>query len=214
MYNIQSFAIQPKRVEASVVAAPKPLLGLTDTSASVPINTSIIKMSKIAVRKSFEPKLYYLTIVLTSEKATYKVNALVDTGCAKSAMSKLTYLKLHNQDSTLQPQQSSIKIQTCDGTNHSIMGFIQLNLQFVNSNFCLHNQQIMIVEQLSDEFIIGSDILGSEVVSKIQSPFIYFLHKGKEIKQEMNLVTYPQLCLQAIKNLIYSNLLSAQSSLA
>jgi hypothetical protein len=159
-------------------------------------------MSKIAVRKSFEPKLYYLTIVLTSEKATYKVNALVDTGCAKSAMSKLTYLKLHNQDSNLQPQQSSIKIQTCDGTNHSIMGFVQLNLQFVNSNFCLNNQQIMIVEQLSDEFIIGSDILGSEVVSKIQSPFIYFLHKGKEIKQEMNLITYPQLCLQTIKNLI------------
>jgi len=55
-------------------------------------------MSKIAIRKSFEPRLYYLSILLNATNAVLKVNALIDTGCAKSAMSKLTYLKLLSQN--------------------------------------------------------------------------------------------------------------------
>ena len=159
-------------------------------------------MSKIAIRKSFEPRLYYLTILLNATNAVLKVNALIDTGCAKSAMSKLTYLKLLSQNKNLQLTQSKARIQTCDGTNHTIMGFVKLIIQFQNTSFQLDDQYIMVIEQLSDDFIIGSDILGSDVVNKIQTPFIHFNHNGKNIKQEMTLVMYPQLCLQAIKNLV------------
>ena len=159
-------------------------------------------MSKIAIRKSFEPRLYYLSILLNATNAVLKVNALIDTGCAKSAMSKLTYLKLLSQNKDLPLTQSKARIQTCDGTNHTIMGFLQLTIKFQNTSFQLEDQHIMVIEQLSDEFIIGSDILGSDVVAMIQGPFIHFNHNGKTTKQEMTLVTYPQLCLQAIKNLI------------
>ena len=159
-------------------------------------------MSRMAIRKSFEPRLYYLTILLNATNAVLKVNALIDTGCAKSAMSKITFLKLSSQNKDLKLTQSKARIQTCDGTNHTIMGFLKLTIQFPNTSFQLEDQYIMVIEQLSDDFIIGSDILGSDVVTKIQSPFIHFNHNGKSTKQEMSLVTYPQLCLQTIKQLI------------
>jgi transposase InsO family protein len=119
-------------------------------------------------------------------------------------MSKLCYLKLKNQNPDIKPASSNVKIQTCDGTNHSIMGFVNLTLVFPQSQFTLHSQHIMIVEQLSDDFILGSDILGSKAVSKIETPFIFFNQNGKKFKQEMNLVTYPQLHVQSAKQLIIS----------
>ena len=189
-------------MNASVVAALKPRLGLNDTAASVSTNDLPIKLSSIAIRKAFEPRLYYVTIILEAENARLKVNTLIDTGCAKSAMSKIAFMKLYNQNSNLKIISSKQRIQTCDGTNHTITGFIKLSLLFPNTNFRIKDHHVMVIEQLSDEFILGSDILGSDIVTKIQTPFIYFLQNGKEIKQEMTLVTFPQLCLQAIKNLI------------
>jgi len=59
----------------------------------------------------------------------------------------------------------------------------------------------MVVEQLSDQFLIGSDILGSTYVSKIQYPHIYFTDGNNEYKVKMNQTTYPELKMTSIKSL-------------
>ena len=131
--------------------------------------------------QGFEPRLYYINTILSIKDIFIPVSALIDTGCAKSAMSKLTFNKLNPNNSIL-IQDSTAKIQTCDGTSHAITGFITVNISFPDTLFQLKAQQIMIVEKLSDDFIIGSDILGSQSVSKIQTPLIYFTDGIEEFK--------------------------------
>jgi len=158
-------------------------------------------MSKLALGHTFEPRLYYLLITLNATNAKLDVRALVDTGCAKSAMSKSTFLKLRSQNPSLEVFNSSAKIQTCDGTSHAITGFVKLTISFKNTSFQLSGQQIMVVEQLSDDFIIGSDILGSQSVSKIQSPLIHFTDGINNFEMKMIIITYPELHLKSIKKL-------------
>jgi hypothetical protein len=154
-------------------------------------------MSRLAMGQGFEPRLYYINIILSLENTFIPVSALIDTGCAKSAMSKQTFTKL-NQSNSLPIQQSTAKIQTCDGTSHAITGFIAINISFPDTLFQLKAQQIMIVEKLSDDFIIGSDILGSQSVSKIQTPLIYFTDGIEEYKIKINIVTYPKFQFSAV----------------
>lgn len=158
-------------------------------------------MSRLAMQHNFEPRLYYLNIILSTKDLSLPIKALVDTGCAKSAMSKISFLKLQQSNSNLIIQRSTAKIQTCDGTSHAIMGFINLTIEFPNTNFQLRSQQIMIVEKLSDDFIIGSDILGSQSVSKIKAPLIYFTDGISEFEVKMTVVTYPELHLTSVKKL-------------
>ena len=147
--------------------------------------------------QGFEPRLYYINIILSIKDTFIPVTALIDTGCAKSAMSKLTFNKL-NPNNSLIIHNSTAKIQTCDGTSHAITGFITINISFPDTLFQLKSQQIMIVEKLSDDFIIGSDILGSQSVSKIQTPLIYFTDGIEEFKVKMNIVTYPEFQFSAV----------------
>jgi len=149
---------------------------------------------------SFEPRLYYLNIIINTTTNSLPVKALIDTGCAKSAMSKNVFQRL-NQSNDIPIFNSTAKIQTCDGTNHAIMGFIDVIISFTDTPFTLDSQKIMIVEKLSDDFILGSDILGSQSVSKIQAPLIYFTDGSTEYEMKMIMITYPELHLTSAKNL-------------
>jgi len=112
-----------------VAAAPK-LPKSFNTTASVK-NQQCFKMSRLAIRTTFEPRLYYLPMYLLAQDGTLKkVSALVDTGCAKSAMSKATYLYLKQHATNLTLSTSNAKIETCDGTSHNIMGFVNVTITF------------------------------------------------------------------------------------
>lgn len=155
-------------------------------------------MSTLAFRKSFEPRLYYLEIILTIDNYHYPVKALIDTGCAKSAMSKQTFETIKQMAQNFKLSHSSAKIQTCDGTSHTIMGFTTVTISFVNTHFSLTDQQVMVIAQLSDNFIIGSDILGSKYVKKIQTPHIYFTDGTNDFPQLMTQIRYPDLQFKSI----------------
>ncbi len=158
-------------------------------------------MSTIAFRTNFTPKLYYLNILLKHNEHKIPIKALIDTGCAKSAMSYKTFLMIKQISNQFELSQSNAKIQTCDGTSHKIMGFADLNISFPNSTFELNNQQVMVIEILSDPFIIGSDILGSKCVLKIQPPNLVFTDGCAHFPQKMVQVNFPDLQLKTINQI-------------
>jgi hypothetical protein len=58
-------------------------------------------------------------------------------------MSLKTFNKLHEINKLLQLENSKPKIETCDGTNHQISGFVNVDLDFVNRKLLLEKQKIL-----------------------------------------------------------------------
>jgi len=172
-----------------------------DTNTTAGVHNNVFKISKLAIRTTFEPRLYYLDIILDKSKANFPTQALIDTGCAKSAMSYLTFEKLHKLNSNLRISNSKAKIETCDGTSHPIIGFVTIDISFMKGDFNLQNQQIMVIKQLSDSFLLGSDILGSSYVSKIQHPEIHFTDGSTNFVETMRIKRFPQLQMKTLREL-------------
>ena len=193
---------RPKLESALAFAEPKLTNGEPDDKSAIVKKSEFpfpkFKMSKLAFRTTFEPRLYYLQILISNATNFYSVRALIDTGCAKSAMSNNCFQALKRISPKLKIAESNAKIQTCDGTNHNIVGFVTINISFPNATFRLVEQQVMVVEQLSDDFIIGSDILGSRCVLKIQPPNVVFTDGKTEFPQRMLQVNYPNLSMKTI----------------
>jgi hypothetical protein len=142
-----------------------------------------------------------LRVNLDPTISNLEVVALIDTGCAKSAMSLKTFNKLQQLNKLLRLENSRAKIETCDGTNHQISGIVNVDLAFVNRKLLLEKQQILVIQQLSDDFLLGSDILGSSFVSKIQSPNIHFTNGTTKFVEQMIIKQFPQVAFKAVKKL-------------
>jgi len=105
--------------------------------------------------------------------------ALVDSGCAKTAMSSKLFEKILSLDSSNKLTPQNIKIQTVDGTKHNIKGTIQTTLSFEEDKIIPLNIEILVVDELTDALLIGADILTSSIVEKI-TPLSIFLGNGKQ----------------------------------
>jgi len=120
-----------KHLEASRTVAQKSLANDPDGTIIAADNSRpfILTLSKIATRSSFEPQLKFvnITMILTND-ANYQVKALVDSGCAKTAMSYKLFKTLLEIDHSLVITTSNVKIQTCDGTVRKTEGFLQISI--------------------------------------------------------------------------------------
>jgi len=69
------------------------------------------------------------------DKVKFPIKALVDSGCAKTAISTKLYEKLIKV-SNIPIKESKVKIQTCDGTTHQIKGLAEITftIRFAKSN--------------------------------------------------------------------------------
>jgi hypothetical protein len=154
------------------------------------------------------PRLLYLPIEVSPEKPTptrdspyhpfLKINALIDTGCAKTSMSKACYDKLtETLGQQLPLTKANVSITTCIGTSTQIHGITTVKLTLdMNTKYTLKTT-VIVVETLSDPIIIGQDILGSEHVQSITSDTISFkvtTNKSTTVLETPLVVKqYPQL---------------------
>ena len=147
----------------------------------------------MATRASFQPKLQFLMITIHLTNSQYSIKALVDSGCAKTAISLKTFQKLQSLDTDLQVKQSEVRIQTCDGSTHKVDGTALLTFSFDKLQKCPVQTDIMIVAHLADDMLLGSDILSSSIVQKTTPTSIFFENPlTKECFQELFLTkTFP-----------------------
>jgi len=142
-------------------------------------NDLVFHMSKLAIRTSFEPKLQFLkTFIHIRNGHIVNTNALVDSGCAKTAMSSKLYDKICSLDSSHTLTTQNIKIQTVDGTKHNIKGTALFTISFDEDKTIPISIEILVIDALTDPLLIGADILTSALVEKI-TPLSIFLRNGK-----------------------------------
>ena len=123
------------------------------------------------------PKLHYLVLsLLVGKNNNIHVKALIDTGCAKTAISQTLYEKLSEQTKHTMKTNQNIKIQTCDGTQHNILGTVEIIFEIVGTGtrFCI---KTLIIPQLADDFLLGLDFLSSPFVEKITQEHVH-IHKS------------------------------------
>ncbi|MEY2832904.1 MAG: gag-polyprotein putative aspartyl protease, partial [Cyanobacteriota bacterium] len=131
-------------------------------------------MSKLATRLIFQPQLQYLPVIINDKNDQTMVKALVDSGCAQTAISSKLYKNLLKINPALQLRKCNARIQTCDGTTHGIDGIALLNLTIGDQKLITIHTNVMVVANLADEMLIGSDILQSSLVAKTTPKAIYF----------------------------------------
>jgi hypothetical protein len=156
-------------------------------------NYQLFKLSKVATRSTFQPKLHFLDIFITHAHKEIQTKALIDSGCAKTAMSMNFYNKLPYKP-TLQ-KKNSIHIQTCDGTTHGINGTTLINLTIGKQKLFQVTMDIMVVHNLADDLLLGLDFLSSTFVQKITPTAIYLKCQDKTICEKFIETTYPTMAI-------------------
>ncbi len=113
-------------------------------------------------------------------------------------MSSKLFKKLKIQDPNLNVRQYNAKIQTCDGTTHGIEGLLNIELIIGDKNAITINLNVMVVPNLADKFLIGSDELQSNRVVKTTPKTIYFKcpQTKKVIMKPFKITVFP---IQPIK---------------
>jgi len=115
----------------------------------------------------FPPKLHYLCIGVKHHancaicKPVY-VRVLIDTGCAKTVISKTFYELLCDRRFVrcanifkYHIQKTNMSVQACIGKATPIIGLIDLTIIFEDDTANILN--CMVVDNLSESFILGND---------------------------------------------------------
>jgi len=163
-----------------------------------PRQFTIYKLSKIATRPLFQPQLLFLPITILMGPKVKEIKALVDSGCAKTAMSANLFNILKALDPTILIRQSRVKIQTCDGTTHGIKGLATINFLIGRQKLIKINIDAIVVDHLADDFLIGADILNSSLIIKTTPDSIYFKcpATNKEIAEKFIITMFPLQTVQ------------------
>ncbi len=188
-----------KPITASTPAAPKQV-GFKDQQKATqfiavdePQNNIVYKLSVLATRINFQPQLNFLNAHIFLNNKIISFKALIDTGCARTALSTKAFQKVSKTDTGLQLSQSNINIQTCDGTTHKIAGIVNLDIALGRPQSIKFNINIMVVEHLADDFLIGSDILNSILITKTTPKSIHLKdpQTGQTCIEDFQTTTFP-----------------------
>ncbi len=109
--------------------------------------------------------------------------ALIDTGCAKTAISNKFYSQINKISPCFITKAPSINIQTCDGTTHAIEGTISLILLIGQSKQIKTTINTLVVPNLADNILLGLDFLSSQLILKL-TPTALFMKSGDRIVKE------------------------------
>ena len=137
------------------------------------------------------PKLHYLTVKISGFGKTFTTQALVDTWCAKTAMSNNFFGIINHINNFVIAPSLNVKIQTCDGTNHSITGTTHITILVGDSQFPI-DLNVLVIPNLADDFLMGLDLLASKIIEKMTPEYIFI--KGRDgscVIENFRTVTFP-----------------------
>ena len=138
---------------------------------------------------------------LYEKSKTSKIDVLLDTGCAKSAMPLSTYKELIDQGIDLKFSTApNVTLSTCTGQKNKICGTAKLRIHFNTMFEIFYDLEVMVVPQLQEKFILGNDFLGSDVVTSIQQDSLKIL-----IPQTNETFGVPMSCKLATTTIFYPN---------
>jgi len=151
------------------------------------------KLSKVATRSTLQPKLHFLDVYIHFSSTKVHTKALIDSGCAKTAISQ----RLYNSFPTKPHKKlKQISIQTCDGTTHGIDGIIDITITIGKRQRLTISMEVMIIKTLTDDFLLGLDFLSSKFVNKITPSHIHFQLSDETIEEEFITTTYPTMTIR------------------
>ena len=151
-------------------------------------------ITKTAIRTiNTSPQLHYLDINITNTKHIMTpTKALVDTGCAKTAISSQFFDAIKTHYDYVIEKQPHINIQTCDGTNHSIHGTVDIDIIVGKTAKLPIKINVLIIPNLADNFLLGLDFLASPAIDKITPTCLYMTTATDEILSEkFTTITFP-----------------------
>jgi len=158
------------------------------------------RINKVDIQGIFRPKLHYLDVYIEHDGHQTHTRALVDSGCAKTVMSFKLYNNMPRKPNL---KQTNAHIQTCDGTTHGIKGTFKTKLMIGKRQIIEIYIDIMVVDGLADDLLLGLDFLGSDMVGKITPTAIYVWmpNEETEVKEKFIETIYPTLPLKITKEI-------------
>ena len=147
------------------------------------------------------PKLHYLDVFIL-DKNNWEIissKALIDTGCAKTAISKEFYDNINRNIYTPIVKAPSINIQTCDGTTHPIEGTTDIRIAIGRMKRIVLTINTLIVQNLADNLLIGLDFLANEIIQKITPTSIVVKINGDEVEEKFSQIDHKVLTIKASK---------------
>jgi len=137
------------------------------------------------------PKLHYLTVKISGFGKQFTTQALVDTGCAKTAMSTKFFETINQHNNFSIAPNQNVKIQTCDGTNHPVSGTTNVTILIGKGEFPVE-MNVLVIPNLADNFLLGLDLLASSHVEKITPESIFMKKRDDSLMVEnFDTITFP-----------------------
>ena len=145
----------------------------------------IYPITQLSYKIDNAPQLNYIDILVLDKdkKPLTSTKALIDTGCAKTALSNRFFSIIDELSPTSITKEPLINVQTCDGTTHSIDGTTDIIMAVGQSKSILARINVLVVPNLADDFLLGLDFLSSHLVDKI-TPHALYMRNGKDIVVE------------------------------
>jgi len=144
------------------------------------------------------PQLHYLDVFImnNNQEIVCNTKALVDTGCAKTALSS-KFFKSINIQTPIIPS-TTINVQTCDGTQHPVEGTVDLMIVIGETKQIKTAINVLIVENLADNLLLGLDVLASKLVYKMTPTAIYMIKDNNIIAEQFCKVNFTVNSMKAI----------------
>jgi len=142
------------------------------TNGIAAISEKIYAISNMAIRKlQCIPKLHFLTITIITNNGPIITKALIDTGCAKTAISSSLYHEINAKEPTELSENPNIRIQACDGSKHNIAGTTNIKIRIANMK-TTNTINVLVIPSLADQFLLGLDYLTSNAVQTMTATHI------------------------------------------
>jgi len=141
--------------------------------------------------------LAHLSINISNHKSKhgpqYPVKALLDTGCAKTCMTKELFDNISQLGSINLFMDKSVQlgIISCTGNTETVTGMAKMFIHFtdVNDKVISVILTAMVVPSLAEDFILGYDFLGSSFVKSIDKYHLHLQQPKSTVEYLIPLIT-------------------------
>ena len=124
----------------------------------------------------------------------HNTRMLVDSGCAMTSMSLAFYSKIRFGIIGPTHDETDIEMKTCAGHVTKCIGTTQVRIWLSDDNF--YDSTVLIVENLSYDFILGLDFLGNRHIVRMLTPrhlIVKRTNRGRYLKYPLHVETRPSM---------------------
>ena len=145
-----------------------------------------------------------------NETPVMETEMLLDTGCMISCMRLSFYEKLNAKDKVKRYLNTNINLKSATNTTAPVLGMTSVKVYLLGG--IKVDLDVMIIEELSQDFILGYDFLGSPIVKTINNKSMTVNNGMKYVKVQIITKHFETLASHAYKDAIvgaYQNALIA-----